>query len=257
MRNSAYAKMVLILMVTIVLALMPQTLLAQFAPSTLQVTKVVDWSGTAPDISQVFEICISGPSYPAGTCFYVDDGTTITMIDLLPGDYSVTETDPGPEWQVSGSGQTLSVVSGQNTSTTITNTRQSQDPEPELWAVEYRWGDPTPGYSLVSWPLFEGWMNVRIENRGAGEAFNVTADLMSWPANTTVPDPSVIVGDIPVGGSAWSADTFTTVVNMASPVDVCDQVYWRFEYDDAKGIHHVVESVPEFPPGEGPCDGPG
>jgi hypothetical protein len=128
-------------------------------------------------------------------------------------------------------------------------------PQPDLWSVEYRWGPPAPGYSFADWPTFEGWMDVRIENRGGfgGDAFNVTAEVMSWPANTTVPDPHVTVGNIPVGGSAWSSDTFTTRVDMANPVDPCEQIFWRIEYDDAAGVHHVVENVPEFPPGEGPC----
>jgi len=126
-------------------------------------------------------------------------------------------------------------------------------PPPEPWAVEYRWGDPPPGYSFDDWPIFEGWMNVRIENRGTGDAFNVTATVTDWPINTTVPDPDVTVGDIAAGSSAWSADTFTTRVDMTIPgVDPCEGVIWRIEYDDAYGTHHVIEDVPQFPPGEGP-----
>ena len=97
-------------------------------------------------------------------------------------------------------------------------------------------------------------MNVRIENRGDGDAFNVTATITDWPANTEVPDPDVAVGDIPAGSSAWSGDTFTVHVDMANPVDPCEGVIWRIEYDDAAGVHHVIEGVPQFPPGEGPCD---
>jgi hypothetical protein len=41
---------------------------------------------------------------------------------------------------------------------------------------------------------------------------------------------------------------------MAHPVDPCEGVFWSIEYDDAAGFHHVIENVPEFPPGEGPCD---
>lgn len=124
----------------------------------------------------------------------------------------------------------------------------------DLWAVEYRWGDPAPGYSFADWPIFEGWMNVRIENRGAGDAFNVTGEVMSWPDNTEMPDPSVTVGDIPAGGSAWSVDTFTTRVDMDNPGDPCDGIFWRIEYEDAGGGNNVIDNVPEFPPGEGPCD---
>jgi hypothetical protein len=125
--------------------------------------------------------------------------------------------------------------------------------EAALQAKEYRWGDPVPGFSFAEWPMFEGWMNVRIENHGLGDAFNVTATVTDWPANVEVPDPNVVVGDIPAGNSAWSVDTFTTRVDMANPVDACEGVVWRIEYDDAIGVHHVVENIPEFHPGEGPC----
>jgi len=138
------------------------------------------------------------------------------------------------------------------TSPVLSDIRIQSIPQPNLWAVEYRWGEPAPGYSFADWPIFEGWMDVRIENRGPGDAFNVTAEVMSWPANTTVPDPNITVGDIYAGGSAWSGDTFTTRVDMAHPVGMCEEVFWRIEYDDAAGVHHVVENVPEFPPGEGP-----
>ena len=121
-------------------------------------------------------------------------------------------------------------------------------------AVEYRWGEPAPGYSFANWPIFEGWTNVLIENRGCGDVFNVTASITSAPSNTTTLDPDVTVGDIPAGSWAWSIDTFTTQVDMANPVDPCEGIEWRIEYDDAAGVHHVIENVPEFPPGEGPCD---
>jgi len=127
-------------------------------------------------------------------------------------------------------------------------------PKAEPWTAEYRWGDPAPAYSFDDWPIFEGWMDARIENRGPGDALNVTATVTDWPINTEVPGPDVTVGDIPGGDSAWSEDAFTTRVDMTIPgVDPCEGVIWRIEYDDAVGTHHVIEGVPEFPPGEGPC----
>jgi len=126
--------------------------------------------------------------------------------------------------------------------------------QPELWAVAYRWGDPAPGWRWDPFPvIFEGWTELRIDNRGPGDAFNVTATVTDWPINATVPDPHVTVGNIPAAGSAWSADTFITRVDMTIPgVDPCEGVLWRIEYDDSAGVHHVIEGVPQFPPGEGP-----
>ena len=127
--------------------------------------------------------------------------------------------------------------------------------QPELWPVEYRWGDPEPGYSVEDWPIFESWTNVRVENRGLGDAFGVTATVIRGLANTTVPDARVVVGDVAAGRSAWSKDTFTTRVDMDHKVDPCKGgLVWRIEYDDAAGVHRVRDSVPQFPPGECPCE---
>ena len=96
-------------------------------------------------------------------------------------------------------------------------------------------------------------MNVRVENQGAGNAFNVTATVTGWPANVEIVDGDVTIGDIPAAVSAWSLDTFTARVDMSNPVDSCEGIFWRIEYDDALGGHRVIENVPEFPPGERPC----
>jgi hypothetical protein len=114
----------------------------------------------------------------------------------------------------------------------------------ELWAVDYRWGAPQPGYDWAQWPTFEGWMNVLVENRGDGDAFNVTATVTAWPPNNTISDAFVTVGDIPVGGSAWSVDTFSAQVDTAALTDPNEALFWRIEYDDATGVHHVIENVP-------------
>ncbi|MCD6344101.1 MAG: hypothetical protein J7M17_00645 [Anaerolineae bacterium] len=90
----------------------------------LEVTKVVDWNGVAPDSEQSFEICIAGPSYPGGDCQYVDYlGGTMTWMALIPGDYTVTETDPGDQWTVDIVPETASVpADGGTVSVTVTNT---------------------------------------------------------------------------------------------------------------------------------------
>lgn len=123
-----------------------------------------------------------------------------------------------------------------------------------LWAVEYRWGDPAPGYEQVNATLLESWQQVCIENRGEAAAHNVVAKVMGAPASVTVLDGTVTVGDVPAGGSAWSADTFSIRVDSSQQQDPCEGLKWRIEYDDAYGNHHVIEGVPQFPPGEGPCD---
>ena len=93
-------------------------------PGSLKVTKVVEWGVTTPDTNQRFRICITGPTYPSSSCISSDyDGVVVTWLLLEPGDYTVTEIDPGADWQVSGSGQVVVVAAGQSASATITNTR--------------------------------------------------------------------------------------------------------------------------------------
>jgi uncharacterized repeat protein (TIGR01451 family) len=126
-------------------------------------------------------------------------------------------------------------------------------PPADLWAVEYRYGAPPPGYDMSGWPLFKSWLEVRIENQGSGDAENVIATINNnKPLNVTIlPDPEdrVALGDIPAGGSAWSSgDTFTLIVDMANPSpDPMLGIHWNIEYDDECGNHHVVLDVPEFP----------
>ena len=69
-------------------------------------------------------------------------------------------------------------------------------------------------------------------------------------------DGQVTVGDIEAGESAWSSDTFRLKIDLLEQVDPCEGIVWRIEYDDAMGVHHVLENVPQFPPGEAPGDCP-
>ncbi|MFX1354703.1 MAG: SdrD B-like domain-containing protein, partial [Promethearchaeota archaeon] len=93
-------------------------------PGALEVTKVVDWNGVTPDTTKTFEICIQGPSYPTapGDCQTIGYlGGTLVWTDLIPGGYTVTETDPGPEWQVTITGTPATVVLGETASASVEN----------------------------------------------------------------------------------------------------------------------------------------
>jgi len=94
----------------------------------LAVTKTVYWNGAQPDPGKTFEICITGPTYPDGSCMVADyDGATLTWYDLTPGSYTVTETDPGAGWTVSISGSPATVVADQTASAIVTNTHAAPD----------------------------------------------------------------------------------------------------------------------------------
>ena len=118
----------------------------------------------------------------------------------------------------------------------------------DLRAIEYCYGDPSPGYQwLENTFIFESWLHVLIENMGDGHAYNVTATVVDQPANVTVVDGDVTIGDISSGDSAWSVDTFKLQVDMSNPQDPNEGIFWRIEYDDSEGVHHIIDNVPQFP----------
>jgi hypothetical protein len=103
--------------------LIAQTIFTDIFVTSITVTKVVDWKGTTPDPGKTFQICVQGPSYPMPDCQdfgYLGD--TLEWSPDLDGTYTITETDPGPSWTVSGSSSTVEVVEGNDAAATIINT---------------------------------------------------------------------------------------------------------------------------------------
>ncbi len=95
-------------------------------PGTLIITKSVVTQPTGP--AQTFSICIQGPSYQQnapGSCQTIGiAGGQLAWNNIIPGQYAVSETDPGSAWIVSGI-PTASVYVGPGTTrsdVTITNT---------------------------------------------------------------------------------------------------------------------------------------
>ena len=97
---------------------------------SLTVHKSVNWNGVTPDPNATFTICVSGPSYPSptaanGGCQTIGyQGGDLNWTNLLPGDYTATESDPGTSWSVTGNNAVVTVNPGANSGTTITNTRK-------------------------------------------------------------------------------------------------------------------------------------
>jgi hypothetical protein len=97
-----------------------------YVPGSLEVTKTLVLGGYTLPVNGSFSVVVTGPSYPAGTplTFTVTNGAVSgpeTLANLIPGDYTVTETDPGIAWTASGNGN-VTVISGETVSPTITNT---------------------------------------------------------------------------------------------------------------------------------------
>jgi hypothetical protein len=121
----------------------------------------------------------------------------------------------------------------------------------ELWIIEYRWSTQTsPPYQMTVNPdgtiALKAYMEVRIENRGTGDAFNVTASLADVPGYVTIVDGDVSFVDVPAQSDKWSTDDFCIMLMCAGPTD--DTVWWNIEWDDAGGHHHLMQNVPMFGP---------
>jgi hypothetical protein len=122
----------------------------------------------------------------------------------------------------------------------------------DLWIVEYQWSTQTsPPYTMTVEPdgtiELDAWMEVRIENQGSGDAFNVTATLSEWPDYVQVLDGDVSFGDVPAGSDDWSDDDFGIRVICTGPTPD-DTVWWTIEWQDAGGHHHIMQNVPMFGP---------
>jgi len=163
---------------------------------------------------------------------------TLTVAGFI-GDAVVSEqtyTGTVEAEEVHAAAATVSAIAGPVTT-------QVSQPAPllQLQPVELAWGEPAPGYSYESWPLFQGWKHVRMENPGGQTAFNVTARIMSCPQNFTVVDPEVEIGDVGPGLSEWSQDTFAYTIDMRKPVQPQKGLVWRITYDDESYQRHTVE----------------
>jgi len=120
--------------------------------------------------------------------------------------------------------------------------------QPELCPDEYSWSiHHTPPYEWDPFPmLFRNWTDVHFVNSGSGDAYNVTATITCAPVNVNIVDGDVTLGDIPAGSGAWSQDFFMLEVDMTNPQDPNKGICWRVEYDDAAGVHHVIEDVAKY-----------
>lgn len=89
-------------------------------PGRLEVTKVVVGDVALDELE--FEICVTPAVGGEQRCTTIEGAGTATFENLPPGDYVVTETDPGPMFSVSGSGVTVTVESDSTATATVTNT---------------------------------------------------------------------------------------------------------------------------------------
>jgi hypothetical protein len=138
----------------------------------LTVSKTVDWSGADPDTTKTFTITVTGPGgYNQVITFdYLGNPTpSMPLTDLIPGTYTATETDPGPEWTVSpGLSQTIVVTSKTSESdpcedVSFTNTFTRPPTCSTACAAQ---GPEEPGEHLF--PDSSSWFTYIIYNKGDG-----------------------------------------------------------------------------------------
>jgi hypothetical protein len=98
-----------------------------YVPGSLTVSKVVNMNGVSgTGINQNFSVTVTGPnSFSQVLTFVVTNGQnppSQTLTNLVPGAYTVTETNPGSSWtfSVSNSGA-VTVNSGSTASSIVTN----------------------------------------------------------------------------------------------------------------------------------------
>jgi hypothetical protein len=115
--------------------------------------------------------------------------------------------------------------------------------------IAYRWANPLPGYKVTVEPngttIMEAWMNVKIENRGNDDAFNVQAALAKVPDDVNIIDSSVKFGNVKAHSAKWSQDSFKIRVVSKTPKPE-STVWWNIEWNDVTGSHHTMQNVPMF-----------
>ena len=119
----------------------------------------------------------------------------------------------------------------------------------KLCPDEYRWSEYHDGDDWVwdaTGKLLTSWKDVHFVNSGPGDAYNVIATITYVPANVTILDGVVALGNIPENGGAWSTDFFQLVVDMNNPQSPEDVIQWRLDFKDASGLSYTVRNVPKF-----------
>ena len=196
----------------------------------LQVQKNVTWNGITPDTSQTYSICITGPSYATtsvtGSCkTYLYNGGDQTWTGLLPGTYTVTETNPGSQWTVTGSGGTVTVNPGDTGSTvgaTITNARKLGSLKVTKVA---NWTGPiNTGQTFSICITGPSYATANCQTIGSSGGPLTWSNLIPGNYTVTETNPGVgwtsIVPVLPVTVAADGTQATATVTNNENPADV-------------------------------------
>ncbi len=223
---------------------------------SLTVTKVANWNGVTPDQGQTFTICITGPSYPGGSCQdtgYL--GGALSWNDLLPGTYTVGETDAGPLWTTVVSGSPVTVQSGGAGATAaVVNTRKLGSLEVTK-AVNWNGAPVDAGQSFqlcISGPSYPAG---DCQTVGSGGGLLTWDNLIPGPYVVSETDPgSVWVVEVPDGaitvpGDGGGAKTAVTNTHKRGSLEVDKIVDWNGSAVDGAQTFQICITGPSYPGG--------
>ena len=120
----------------------------------------------------------------------------------------------------------------------------------------YQFSVPHPDTDIVylnpAKTLVKEWLQVQWKNNGVNAAYNVAATISCFPPGVTSDDPTVYIGTIAAGGTAWSQDDFIITLDTRITGKLAG-VCWQITYNDALGNAYRVTDIAKFC-GEKCCD---
>ena len=221
---------------------------------SLEVTKFVNWNGTTPDPAKTFAICITGPSYGAPNCQNVDfDGGTLRWPKLIPGDYVVSEPDPGSNWLVTITSSPVTVHGGSpSAQASVTNTLQ-RDGLTVTKVADWNGITPDPGQSFTICIAGPSYPDGSCQNVGYLGGVLRWPDLLpgAYSVNEADAGPlwSTIVDGSPVTVGSDGGVGTATVVNTRKlgSLEVTKTVDWNGAPEDPSQTFQICITGPSYP----------
>ena len=222
---------------------------------SLEVTKTVDWNGAPEDASQSFQICITGPSYPAGNCQTVgSSGGKLLWGNLIPAPYVISETDPGSLWAVQApDGAIIVPGDGSGATATVVNTHKLGSLEVTK-TVDWLHipEDPNQTFQIcITGPSYPAGNCQTVGNSGGTLFWN---NLIPGPYVISETDPGIMwvvqVPDAPIIVPGDGKATATVVNTHKGSLEVTKFVAWNGLPEDPSQTFQVCITGPSYPAGD-------
>jgi len=223
---------------------------------SLEVTKIVNWNGITPDPAKTFAICITGPSYGAPNCQDADfDGGTLVWPDLIPGDYIVSEPDPGSGWSVKVTNSPVTVPGGSPPAqASVTNTLQ-RDGLSVTKVADWNGITPDPAQSFTICITGPSYPDGNCQTTGYLGGELSWADLLPGAYTVSETDigpfwTTVVTGSPATIGSGGGGATATVVnTRKLGSLEVTKAVDWNGAPENASQTFQICITGPSYPSG--------